>query len=135
MTAREGRLDVANGNPAVTIKGSNRYYSAAGTGLPDPAMIALDVDREIYIDGEVYLIVGIALNGASPAFNPLLPNTGWWDLTLDRPYAGATGTGLLYATGAQAVAPAFSFDMPTELIWAGDKGRCLPTYPLPPCVP
>jgi hypothetical protein len=135
MTRREGHVDVANGSPAATIKGSDRYWSAAGTGLVDPAMIALDIDREIYIDGEVYLIVAIAFNGGSPVYNPLVPNSGWWDITLDRAYAGPTGTGQLYAMGAQAVAPAFSFDMPTELIWAGDKGKCLPTYPLPPCVP
>jgi hypothetical protein len=135
MTAREGHVDVTNGGNFVTIKGSDRYYNPAGTGLPDPAMIALDIDREIYIDGEVYLIVGITLNAGSPPYNILTPDTGWWDLTLDRVYAGATGTGLLYAMGAKAVAPPFSFDMPTELIWAGDKGKCLPTYPLPPCVP
>jgi hypothetical protein len=135
MTAREGRLDVTNGSNTVTIKGSDRYYNPAGTGLPDLAMIALDIDREVYIDGEVYLIVAIALNPGSPSYNILTPDSGWWDLTLDRVYVGATGTGRLYAMGAKAVAPPFSFDMPTELIWAGDKGKCLPAYPLPPCVP
>lgn len=135
MTAREGRLDVANGSSVVTIKGSDRYYHPAGTGLPDPAMIALDIDREVYIEGEVYLVIGIAQNPASPPYNILTPDTGWWDVTLDRAYVGPTATGRLYAMGAKAVAPPFSFDMPTELIWAGDKGKCLPTYPLPPCVP
>jgi hypothetical protein len=133
MTAREGRLDVANGSDVVTIKGSDRYYSPAGTGLPDPAMIALDIDREVYIDGEVYLIAGIVPHPGSPPYNVLTPNSGWWQVVLDRPFEGASGTGRLYAMGARAVAPAFSFDMPTELIWAGDKGRCLPTYPLPAC--
>jgi hypothetical protein len=135
MTAREGRLDVVNGSGVVTVKGSDRYYDPAGTGLPDPAMIALDIDREIYIEGEVYLIVGAVLNGGSPPYNILTPDTGWWDLTLDRAYVGPTATGRLYALGAKAVAPPFAFDVPTELIWAGDKGKCLPGYPLPPCVP
>jgi hypothetical protein len=135
MTRREGHLDVTSGDPVVTIKGSDRYWSAAGTGVVDPAMIALDIDREIFIDGEVYLVVAIALNPGSPAYSSSSPNGGWWDLTLDRPYAGPTGTGRLYSMGAQAVAPVFSFDVPTELVWTGDKGSCLPVYPLPPCVP
>ena len=141
MTPREGRVEVDPTKSVVILKGSDRYWDpglgtpTAGVGTVDGAAITLDVDREIYIEGEVYLITAIALSTAAgaPQFDPAQPNSMWWDLTLDRLYVGPAGS-RLYGMGAQAVAPVFSFDVPTELIWAGEKNKCLPTYPLPACV-
>lgn len=135
MTPREGTLDVVAGASVATVKDSGRYWSLAGTGVPDPALVALDLNRELYVGGEVYRVIAIALHPGSPAYSATQPSTGWWELTLDRPYGGATATGQLYAMGAQAVAPEFRFDLPTDLVWTGDRGICLPSYPLAPCVP
>jgi hypothetical protein len=131
MTAREGHIDtVAPGDPSVLVKGTDRYWDSL-SGQVDSAAVAADVDREIYIAGEVYLVASIQLDTGSP------PYTGnddmWWRITLDRPYAGAASPRELYAMGAQAVAPAFRFEVPTELLWTGAHDECLPTYPLPPC--
>ncbi len=140
MTRREGHADVGNGDPFIVVKGSDRYWDpgatpTAGMGNVDAAAIALDLDRELFIECEAYLITGIAPEAGSPSYDPAQPDSMWWRLTLDRPYEGATGTGRLYAVGAQAVAPKFSFELPTELVWAGAHDECLPTYPLPPCPP
>lgn len=133
MTAREGHADVTLGASDILVKGSDRYWNPAGAGSADAAVIALDIDRELIIDGAVYLITGIVPDSASPAYDANQPNSMWWRFSLDRPYVGPTGVGRLYSLGAQAVAPVFSFDMPTELVWAGSHDACLPTYPLPPC--
>lgn len=133
MTSREGHADVTQGATDLLVKGSDRYWNPSGSGSIDPALVALDVDRELIIDGATYLITGIALDGGSPTYDVNQPGSMWWRFTLDRPYEGPTGVGRLYALGAQAVAPVFSFDMPTELVWAGAHDACLPTYPLPPC--
>jgi hypothetical protein len=139
MTAREGHAEVHTGSPLVTIKGSDRYWTPVtpppvSSGAVNQVAIELDIDREIFLDGEVYLITAIApAAGGSPHYDPLHPNRMWWNVTLDRPYAGPSGS-RLYAVGAKAVAPVFSFDLPTELIWAGENNKCLPTYPLPGCV-
>lgn len=137
MTPREGRIEVTAGSNLAIIKGSDRYWlptapPAAATGSVDSAAIALDIDREVYIEGGVYRVTAISSGGGGPPYYPLNPNRMWWRVTLDRPYAQASGL-YLYAMGAKAVAPVFSFDVPTELIWAGDGGKCLPTYPLPGC--
>lgn len=133
MTEREGHVDVVNGALTVLIKGSDRYWDPTGAGSVDPLAVAGDIDRELFIDGTVYLITDIQLDPGSPPYDPLNPNSMWWRVSLDRAYEGPTATGRLYALGAQAVAPVFSFDMPTELIWAGAHDECLPQYPLPPC--
>lgn len=132
MTRREGHIDAANGDSFLVVKGSDRYWDPVA-GAVDGAAVALDIDRELFVECDSYLITGIAPEPGSPAFDPLHPDTMWWRLTLDRPFTGATGTGRLYAMGAKAVAPVFSFDLPTELIWTGAHDVCLPTYPLPPC--
>lgn len=133
MTSREGHADVTLGASDILVKGSDRYWNSAGSGAVDTAMTALDIDREFIIDGTTYLITGITLDSGSPAYDSDQPNGMWWRFSLDRPYEGPSGIGRLYALGAQAVAPIFSFDMPTELVWAGAHDSCLPTYPLPPC--
>jgi hypothetical protein len=131
MTPREGHVaNVSPGDITILIEGTDRYWDA-GAGQVDPAAVAADVDREIFIDGAVYLIANIQLDVNSPLYSGT--STMWWRVTLDRPYEGTASARRLYALGAQAVAPAFSFDMPTELVWAGAHDACLPTYPLPPC--
>jgi hypothetical protein len=133
MTPREGHVSgVAPGDLTVLVKGSDRYWDDVA-GAVDPAAVAADLDRELLIDGDTYLIADIQLDSGSPAYDPNNPDTMWWRITLDRPYTGAASARRLYAMGAQAVAPVFSFDMPTELIWAGAHDDCLPCYPLPPC--
>jgi hypothetical protein len=93
-----------------------------------------DLDREILIDGTTYVVSGIDKDAGSPSFDKNSPNGMWWRITLERPYEGPPAPRRLYAMGAQIVAPAFTFDVPTNLIWAGAADNCLPTYPLPDCV-
>lgn len=132
MTPREGHAaNVAPGDLSILIKDTDRYWDilAAQTDL---AAVAADLDRELFIDGATYFVADIQPEPGSPPFGGA--DTMWWRITLDRPYEGPASPRRLYSLGAQAVAPAFSFDMPTELIWAGAHDRCLPSYPLPACV-
>jgi hypothetical protein len=131
MMPRQGYVEnVAAGDVTLLIKGTDRYWDSVGH-IVDAAAVAADVDREIFIDGSVYMIASIQPEPGSPPYTNA--NTMWWRVTIDRPYEGSASARRLYACGAQAVAPAFSFDLPTELIWAGAHDQCLPTYPLPPC--
>lgn len=132
MTPREGHAaNVAPGDLSVLIKDTDRYWDnlAAQT---DAAAVEADLDRELFIDGAVYFVADIQPEPGSPPFTG--DDTMWWRITLDRPYQGPAAPRRLYSLGAQAVAPAFTFDMPTELIWAGAHDGCLPSYPLPACV-
>jgi hypothetical protein len=133
MTPREGFVaNVAPGDLTLLVKGSDRYWDPVA-GAVDALAVAEDVDRELIVDGTTYLVADIQPDPGSPGYDPNVPDTMWWRITLDRPYEGAASARRLYALGAQAVAPVFSFDLPTELVWAGAHDPCLPCYPLPGC--
>lgn len=133
MTPREGHIaGAAPGDLSLLIKGSDRYWDPS-PGAPDKAAIALDIDRELLIDGAMYLIADIQLDPNSPPYDAQNPDSMWWRITLSRPYEGVASPRQFYSMGAKAVAPVFSFDMPTDLIWAGAHNECLPSYPLPAC--
>jgi hypothetical protein len=131
MMPRQGHVaNVATGDVTILIKETDRYWDSSAS-IVDAAAVASDVDREMFIDGSAYLVADIQQDPGSPVYSNA--ETMWWRVTLDRPYEGSSSARRLFAFGAQAVAPSFSFDMPTELVWASAHDACLPTYPLPPC--
>lgn len=139
MTPREGFIaDAVPGSLTLLLKGSDRYWDPAangGAGDSDHDAVALDIDRELLIDGAMYLIADIqpSLDPNAPLYDENDPNRMWWVVKLSRPYEGVATPRQLYSMGAKAVAPVFSFDLPTDLIWAGAHNECLPSYPLPAC--
>lgn len=129
LNDREGGVDTNPPSNVVTIKGSDRYWDPV-SGAVDPNAIAADLNREISIATVIYRIVAIALDPSSPSYDPLHPDSMWWDVTLDRAYEGAAATGLPYAVGAKYVGAPWIVTVPTDLIWLKNDTYCLPCYPV-----
>jgi hypothetical protein len=129
---REGRVETNPPSDIVVIQGSDRYWDPVLMAVDDNA-IALDLDREIVIDTVIYRIVAIAPDPNSPGYDVLHPDSMWWDVTLDRPYEGATAKGLPYAVGAKFVGAPWMVTIPTNLVWLKNDQYCLPCYPLKEC--
>jgi len=133
LTARTGYVyDVKKSDNVITVKETDIYWDAV-SGIKDQQAIDSDIDRELLIDGDWYLVTDIRLHPGSPAFDSGNLNQMWWEITLNKPYHGEDSIRALFSMGAKAVAPAFKFEMPTDLIWAGYEGDCLPCFPLSPC--
>jgi hypothetical protein len=96
----------------------------------DPNAIAMDVGREMAVQTVMYRVVAIDIDPNSPSFDVLHPNSMWWSVTLDRPYAGAQATGLPYAVGAKFVGAPWMVRLPTPLMWLKNDTYCLPCYPI-----
>lgn len=135
QTDREGVIDcfiTTTQKRVVTIKGSDRYRDPANPSHPSKVAVDLDIDREIYIDLAVYRIAGIAKSSDSsaPPYNPSNPDQMWWEITLERDFEGDATKQHKYAVGAKFIGAPFLFELPTELVWAGAHGDCLPCYPI-----
>lgn len=129
---REGTVETSPPSDLITIKGSDRYWDPVLASV-DPGAVAKDLNREIVIDAVVYRITDIDLAAGSPPFDPLQPDSMWWSVRLDRPYAGAAAAGLPYAVGAAFVGAPWFVTVPTNLVWLKNEDNCLPCYPLPAC--
>jgi hypothetical protein len=127
-TDREGTIDVLNGVNTITLNGTDQYWDYGNPlALPTPIppgvnanKIAVDINREIFIDGKPYRILSIQLLTAPTS----------WTITLDRPYEGVDAGKLPWSTGALFVGAPWEFKIPTRLVWLREKGGCLPCYPI-----
>ena len=136
---RQGEVHVTQGDTNIEVHCSEFYLMSGTTGsngIVDPDIIALDMDREIYIAGIAYRITDV-----KPKFLPgdagFDPDCWTWVITLERPYEGATNTTLKHAVGAKFVGDNFYFKLPTDMVWLGDlfkqdgsPNTCLPCYPV-----
>ena len=122
---RSGRIDVVNGDPVITLNGTDEYWDFTLNNISQPNIDA-DLDREILLNYITYRIVSIAPN-------PAVTTHDSWLITLDRPYEGITDTGLMWSTGAVYVGTPWEFITPTNLVFLRDKSKCLPCYPLKEC--
>jgi hypothetical protein len=120
---------------------TDRYWDIGSGGGIDQDEINLELDHQIYIDGNEYRITSLVANPNSLAFNALIPNQMSWLMGLDRkiefaPWIDPAATTPLlkpynWAVGAKYVGAPFHFDLPTDLIWIGDQANaCLPCYPI-----
>lgn len=128
-TDREGKLDVTNGSPTVLLTDTDQYWNYGGTGVPagvDTDAIALDIDREIFIDCKAYRIVDIQQTTVGDPMS--------WTITLERDYEGDTASNLFWSTGALFVGAPWEFNLPTRLVWLREDSACLPEYPID-CTP
>lgn len=124
---RMGTIDVANLSRDITLNGTDEYWDSLAT-IPDvdDDKVALDIDREIFINCKQYRIVKIIEN---PLSLPTVHTS--WIITLDRPYEGDDASNLPWSTGALFVGAPWEFKVPTRLVWLREKGGCLPSsYPI-----
>lgn len=119
---------------------TDRYWDIV-SNTADQDAINLDLDRQIFIDGIEYRIIGIGADPSSPVYDPTDASTMTWIMELDRaielaPYVDPDATDLRirphnYAIGARYVGASFRYDLPTDLVWIGDEASpCLPCYPI-----
>jgi hypothetical protein len=117
-------IDVVNLSRDITVNGTDEYYDIVQA--VEDAKIALDIDREIFINCKQYRIVKIIEN---PLSLPTVHTS--WIITLDRPYEGADAQNLPWSTGAKFVGAPWEFKVPTRLVWLRSEGGCLPdSYPI-----
>lgn len=126
-TDREGRLAVTNGSDQVILTDTDQYwdYGDVAMDIPpavDTDAIALDLDREIFIECQAYRIVDIQQTTLGDPMS--------WTITLERPYKGDTVANLFWSTGALFVGAPWEFKLPTRLVWLRENGKCLPEYPI-----
>jgi hypothetical protein len=53
-----------------------------------------------------------------------------WNITIDKPYTGATAVNLQHAVGALYVGAPWEVVIPTKLVYLRNDTDKLPTYPL-----
>ncbi len=138
-TDREGYLvDVTDGASEVKLVENIDYWNSGSPTPPiippfvDNDLIDLDIDREIIIDGEVYIITGI--KNYSDVDNTLPNLESTWQIELNKPIKLKSGVNSLsrikWSTGAQCVGAKWLYKVPTNLVWLREEGRCLPNYPI-----
>ncbi len=96
-----------------------------GELLPDQIntlAIDNDRDRELLIDYDVYRIVKVEQATAS--------DPSAWNITIDKPYPGATAVNLKHAVGALYVGAPWEVAIPTKLVYLRNDTDKLPAYPL-----
>jgi hypothetical protein len=125
-TEREGTVDVTKGKNTVVLNNTDHYWDIISNSL-NVMNINADIDREIFLDFQVYRIVGIQPN-------PAVTTPDSWIITIDRNYEGVTQTNMKWSTGAVFVGAPWDFITPTTLTFLREKSVCLPSYPLEECV-
>ncbi len=95
MKAQSGAIDVKSGG-RVTVATGVRQVTGTGTDFTDD-----DVDREITLGGDVYMIASVENSGA---------------LTLRTDYAGVSLQDAVYSIGAKAVGVPWTVRIPTLLV-------------------
>lgn len=130
---REGHLiwdpALGLGNNQIALRDNLDYYDLTNPLLPvfDPALAAVDIDRELFINCKPYCIVNIEEDALS----------GEVIITLDKPlesdpaaFAALSNVQLKWSTGALKIGSAWTFKVPTPLVWLREEKRCLPCYPI-----
>lgn len=94
-----GTLTVQNGSDEVAINDDSNWTASDA-----------DLDRELYIAGELYTVVDA-------------PDTR--TVRIDRPYQGASDPAALYATGSTPFGPPWTVNVPTTLVVLADNVTAL----------
>jgi hypothetical protein len=100
----ERKADTARGSGTLAVE-----QGAAGATISDDSKWEAsdqDVGRELYIDGDRYLVAA---------------RIGAKTITLDRPYEGETDPAALYAAGSMPYGPPWTVNVPTTLVVLADN--------------
>ena len=129
-TMREGFFDgLSKGDLEIKLEDSARYWDFINNTL-DSNNIDSDINREIVIDCIVYCIKDI--RETSPAD----PNHLKWIIELDRPIEADIIGKVGHQTGYVKVGEPWFFTLPSQQVFLGGEGECLPcNYPLKNCPP
>jgi hypothetical protein len=119
---RPGLIEATQGSDVLKLTDSGFYWDFVNATINTLA-VDNDRDRELLLDFEVYRIVKVEqANAADPKA---------WNITVDRPYSGASAKNLPHAVGAVFVGAPWEIVIPTKLVYLRNPNDKLPTYPLP----
>lgn len=120
-TDRPGLIEATNGSDVLKLTDSRFYWDLLG-GQINSLAIENDRDRELLINYDVYRIVKVEQATVGG------PNA--WNITIDKPYPGASAVNLKHAVGALYVGAPWEVVIPTKLVYLRNNTDRLPTYPL-----
>jgi hypothetical protein len=118
---RPGLIEATQGSNVLKLTESGFYWdfvNAVANGLT----LENDRNRELLVDFNIYRIIKVEQTNVSDP-------TGW-DITIDRPYPGASAKSLAHAVGAVFVGAPWEITIPTKLVYLRNPDDKLPTYPL-----
>jgi hypothetical protein len=118
---RPGLIETTHNSNVLKLTDSGFYWDFVNDKVNDLA-ISNDTSREILVDYEVYRIVKVEQAAGG------MPTS--WDITIDRPYPGASAQNLVHAVGAIFVGAPWEIVIPTKLVYLRNPNDKLPTYPL-----
>jgi hypothetical protein len=118
---RPGEIEATNGSDLFKLTGSTYYWDLINN-QENTLNLANDVDREILVGYEVYRIVKVE--------QAALADNSAWNITIDRPYEGASALHLKHGVGARFVGAPWEVVIPTKLVYLRNPTDTLPVYPL-----
>ena len=120
-TDRPGLIAATHDSDVLKLTGSTFYWDHL-TDQINTLAVDNDRDRELLIDYDVYRMVKVEQATAG--------DPSAWNITIDKPYPGATAWNLKHAVGALYVGAPWEVVIPTKLVYLRNDTDKLPTYPL-----
>jgi hypothetical protein len=119
---RTGFIQAKKGSDVLILTDSSTFYWDIINNKVNLLTIENDIDRELLIDYKVYRIAKIEQDNAA--------DISTWNITIDRPYEGASASNLKHAVGALFVGAPWEIVIPTKLVYLRNEDYKLPVYPL-----
>ncbi len=119
---RPGLIEATQNSDVLKLTDSGYYWDFVN-GVVNSLALNNDLNRELLVNFEVYRIVKIEQANVND------PTA--WNITIDRPYPGASTKNLVHAVGAKFVGAPWEVVIPTKLVYLRNPNDKLPTYPLP----